>query len=131
MVVVYTSNQERFIQVGIMWIAKNSITGRTYGKKYSSIYDCQQYIDSELSILQYEYMRICAIEEGLDDERDFQQWLNQHEEYNSSSVNSVVLMIQARIAYAVSKFPFLTAHRNNVIRCYNVQQKRFADGFDF
>ena len=30
------------------WIAKNSITGKTYGIKFDSIYDCQAFIDTKL-----------------------------------------------------------------------------------
>ena len=47
------------------WIAKNSITGKTYGKKFNDIYSCQAFIDTKLFLLEYEYRRCFSLEEKI------------------------------------------------------------------
>ena len=51
-----------------MWIAKNSITGKVYGKKYQSIYDCQDFINKRLSILEYEFQRAFSLEKQIEED---------------------------------------------------------------
>ena len=112
-----------------MWIAKNSLNGKTYGRSYSSIYDCQRFIDTDLQILEYHYRSIEKIENHLIDETKFFKWFA--ENYPNSHGN-VGVMITARIQYALNDFMDISDVRsNNVIRCWYIEQKRFACGMDF
>lgn len=111
------------------WIAKNDITGKTYGKTFKSIYDCQKYIDTELLKLQFLYSMIVGLEYDIKTEDDFKKWYQK--EYNNN--DNIAIEFSARIQFAIKDlFNGLPRNpRNNVIRCFNVQQNRFADGFDF
>ena len=71
-----------------LWIAKNKDNGKEYPKKFSSIYDCQNYIDNELR----------------DD------------------------LVKANKDYLIKTWNIFACNR---ILCYNVEQQRFCDSFDF
>lgn len=115
-----------------MWIAKNSITGKTYGKAFKSIYDCQDYIDKELLFLQYEWKSLINMESQFDDDQAFLKWKSKH---FKETGNFVWDTFQSRIQYLVENMfavkSFDGAHGQNVIRCYETSQRRYADGFDF
>ena len=122
-----------------MWIAKNSLTGYEYPVKFSSIYDCSDYIAKELFIIEYLSQRIFVLEKSITDEDAYNTWFK--EKYGDDF--NFALHIYARIEYALKDFmkdlsidekPSVisdTYTKNHIIRCYNVEQKRFANGFDF
>lgn len=122
-----------------MWIAKNSLTGYEYTKKFVSIYDCQSYIDKELIIVEYLCQRIKVLEDYVDDDAKFDIWYK--DRYGDSG--NVAISIFARIEYALKDFindlnsdskpSVLTDNytSNKIIRCWYVEQQRFATGFDF
>lgn len=137
------------------WIAKNSITGTTYGKAFDSIWDCQAFIDNSLKLLEYEFQRSMALEH---------EFLSEIELCNKTKEKGPIEMIGMRIQFAIQDFTkqvitektkmefekcfadkktqreidnklmkYVKTNwlKNNIIRCYNVSQKRWADGFDF
>lgn len=142
------------------WIAKNSITGITYGKKYRDIYSCQTFIDTKLHLLEYEFRRAFGLEQevlrdikrkptengvglvfqlinesledfkkesGLQDRFDIIVDILCDEKNKNKSKKEIQKLIDERLEnYANSRW-----QKNNIIRCWNVQQERFADGFDF
>lgn len=114
------------------WIAKNSITGKEYGKKFDSIFDCQNFIDTDLKFLQYEWKQIKHMEESYQDEVDYLKWYKKH--YGKENTNFCT-EFYARIQYAVTcvcqNKSFESVYGQNVIRCYYVEQHRFAEGMDF
>lgn len=139
-----------------MWIAKNSITGVTYGKAFSSIYDCQSFIDNSLGLLEYEFRRVFALE---------QEFIDEYELFKKTKNKDIISCIGLRIQTAIKAFSdsisddglikleiekcfankktqreydikidkYVRVHwlKNNIIRCWHTEQKRFADGFDF
>lgn len=111
------------------WIAKNDITGTTYGKVFDSIYDCQRFIDTDLVVLQYEWKRICALEKEILNEEDYKKWYA--DKYGKSNQNGLALDIFSRIEYAIFHFADNYSRSQNVIRCWYVEQNRFAEGMDF
>lgn len=125
-----------------MWIAKNSITGTTYGDKFDSIYECQDFIDKNLIIIEYLSQRLKIIEHDFLSEEKFDRYMKS--KYPNGY--SILEMINERINYALQ--PILEDMKksldsdilrvatdkytsNHVIRCWNTSQKRFATGFDF
>ena len=115
-----------------MWVAKNDITGQTYGKSFKSIYDCQKFIDTKLMKIQLFWgMAVGADNEYLKEE-DYDKWFE--EKFGKESDNLPLLkiscwfeyMVHTTLANGLPKNP-----RNNVIRCWNTSQKRYATGFDF
>lgn len=50
-----------------MWIAKNDYTGKTYGKKFSSIYDCDSYIENELKDVEKLTLQLFILENEKQD----------------------------------------------------------------
>lgn len=100
------------------WIAKAKYDpeGKTYGKVYNSLRECQNYIDSELNEemeIQKENMyRYCyenGKHKGLPDKYD---------ELSEEQKIWINLVISLNVW-------------NNPILCWNVEEKRFADGFDW
>lgn len=115
-----------------MWIAKNSITGKTYGKAFKSIYDCQEYIDKDLLFLQYEWKSLSKMESLYDDEECFLKWKSKNfKETGNFVIDTFQSRMQYLIEYLSSMKSFDGSHGQNVIRCYETSQKRYADGFDF
>lgn len=130
-----------------MWIAKNSITGQTYGKKFDSVYDCQAFIDKELVVLEYEMRRCFSLERDVLDKiknkgKSFFDIIKDGiEEFcNNSELQDDVRLIcemslkgkkQKEIDKALFDLSMTRWQKNNIIRCYNTSQNRFADGFDF
>ena len=112
------------------WIAKNDITGKEYGRKYQSIYDCQKYIDTELIKLQFLYSLIVGLENDIEKESKFDKWFKENYKDNTDNIE---VEIMARFQYAFKGIleGLPPNPRNNVIRAYNTTQKRFADGFDY
>lgn len=112
------------------WVAKNDITGQTYGKIYDNVYDCQKYIDTELVKLQFLYGMIVGLEKDLKEESEFDKW---YKENYKGNLDNIAVEIMARFQYAIKDlFNGLPRNpRNNVIRAYYIDQERFADGFDF
>lgn len=138
-----------------MWIAKNSVTGRTYGKPFKSIYECTSFIDNKLKLLEYEFQRAFALEEKfLEDievclkskgdifgdmqlrfQLGFDNLFN-----NSFDVDLMKLEIQKafadkktsrKIDKQIDIYVRTNWCKNNIIRCWNIEQNRFATGFDF
>lgn len=138
-----------------MWIAKNSITGTFYGKKFNNIMDCQHFIDTELLILEYEMQRCFSLEKEIiskiefnskhKDEGLFQRIMSQIKEGIDEFAEESGLIESAKVVAEFSfkgktqkeidtelhKLACARWQRNNIIRCWHVVQKRFADGFDF
>lgn len=136
-----------------MWIAKNSVTGKEYGKKFDSIYDCQAFIDKHLKLLEYEMQRAFSMEETiLRDIEISQKAKNLSEElclrfqlcfscFEDSYQNEQMRLIvqdcfkkhsnQRELDRKLTDLAKTNWQKNNIIRCYYVEQKRFADGFDF
>ena len=127
-----------------MWIAKNSITGKTYGKKFNSIYDCQTFINTKLGVLQYEFKKVFALEREIENslkERDiFQIMSDALKEFENCDAMqdlrkgfemSLQGKKQQEIDDEINRLALVRWSSNNVIRCWYVEQKRFADGFDF
>lgn len=110
-----------------MWIAKNDITGKTYGEPFESIYDCQKYIDTKLVILQYEWRRIAYLEEDQINEEKYEKWSK--ERYGKDK--SIITEIYGKIEYAIHTMAENKYRSQNVIRCWIVEQKRYAEGMDF
>lgn len=127
-----------------MWIAKNSITGKTYGEKFSSIYDCQAFIDTKLIVLQYEFKKVFALENYIEDslkERDVFQIIGDAlkefenadcmKDFRKAFEMSLQGKKQQEIDDELNRLALVRWSSNNIIRCWYVEQKRFADGFDF
>lgn len=129
-----------------MWVAKNSITGTIYGtKKFSSAMKCQRFIDKKLSLLEYEMQRCFALEretiEDLNDKSFFetiQDVLKSFEEETGiqDDIKAVVEFSisgksQQELDAELHRLACCRWQRNNIIRCYDTKQERFADGFDF
>lgn len=114
------------------WIAKNEITGKTYGKAFESIYDCQKYIDEELVFLQYEWKSLMKMEEYYNDEQDFQNWKSKN--YKETGI-FVIDTFQPRMQHFIENLfkvkDYDGPHRTNIIRAYNIKQNRWAEGLDF
>lgn len=127
------------------WIAKNSITDKTYGKSFDSIYDCQNFIDKELCFLEYEMQRCFALEKDVE-----YRLANSHLSFWDSvfkvvedSVNSCAESVrsyfelslyakdQKKCDKILHDMAVVNWQKNNVIRCWYIEQERFADGFDF
>lgn len=137
-----------------MWIAKNSLTGKTYGEPFESIYDCQGFIDVHLKLLEYEFQRAFAMEERILEDIECIQ----------KSTGNVATDMMLRFQIGIQNFAKMFDDdsfklevekcfskkkkqrelddklislaktewlHNNIIRCWYVEQKRFADGFDF
>ena len=111
------------------WIAKNDITGKTYGKEFADIYECQKFIDTDLVILQYEWRRIAYLEEEEFDEREYQKFYKKN--YGKNENQGLGLDILARIEFGITQLGNDNKRSQNVIRCYNTEQKRYARGFDY
>lgn len=137
-----------------MWIAKNSLTGKTYGEPFESIYDCQSFIDGHLKLLEYEFQRAFALEDKFLRDIEYLQ-------KRSGDVCSDIALIfqlgvqsfskmfededfkleiekcfvnkkkQREIDYQLIGLAKTNWLSNNIIRCWYVEQERFADGFDF
>lgn len=126
-----------------MWIAKNSKTNETYGKKYNSIYDCQSYIDRELYILEYLYRRCEVITKSIKNQDDFKKYMNKKYPNGYSVIqqmceclNFAMEPFQKQIkkillGKEIKKIAEDEYRSNNIIRCYNLGQHRYADSFDF
>ena len=134
-----------------MWIAKNSRNGMTYGKKFNSIYDCQNYIDKELFFLEYLYQRIEVIEGSIKNTNKFNEYLDKKypngcpfalrlSEIMIFSMRPLKREFQKAIKAAFNDKEYqpktkIVAKKeynsNNIIRCYYIEQKRYATGFDF
>lgn len=130
-----------------MWIAKNSITGTCYGKKYNSVYDCQAFIDKELCVLEYEMQRCFSLEEDVilhlkNENKSFFDIINDAlksfgEDSGLKEDLSVIVDFslqgksQKEIDIKLHELACSRWQKNNIIRCYNLSQNRFADGFDF
>lgn len=131
----------------IMWIAKNSITGTTYGSKFDSIYDCQDFINTKLCVLEYEMQKCFALEFKIQKElnskaksfidliqESFQYFIKESGIEEKTSIIADALFkkqTQKEIDKRLQDYANSIWQKNNIIRCYNVSQKRFADGFDF
>lgn len=96
-----------------MWIAKNSITGKTYGNKFKSIYDCQSFIDIITDAL-HSF-------ESCDSMTEFREVVKM----------SLQGVKQSKIDNYINNCALSKWSKNNIIRCWNVEQNRFATGFDF
>lgn len=130
-----------------MWIAKNSITGKTYGKKFKSIYDCQDFINKRLSILEYEFQRVFSLEQQIEEDikdkhlsffdiiqknlDEFKQETGIEEDLNAIVRFTLEGRKQKDLDEELHRLSCTRWQKNNVIRCWNVSQNRFADGFDF
>lgn len=130
-----------------MWIAKNSITGQTYGKKFDSVYDRQSFIDKELVVLEYEMRRCFSLERDVLDKIKneckslFDILKDAFDEFSKESgLQQDVRLIcemslkgkkQEEIDKALFDLSMSRWQKNNIIRCYNTSQNRFANGFDF
>lgn len=136
-----------------MWIAKNSVTGKEYGKKFKSIWDCQGFIDRNLKLLEYEMQRCFSLEQefifDIDNECEgggLCELVNLHfdkfikDMNNTDFANHIKIITQeafkkgstqTEIDNALEKYAKTYWHKNNIIRCYETTQKRWADGFDF
>lgn len=137
-----------------MWIAKNSLTGKTYGEPFESIYDCQSFIDGHLKLLEYEFQRAFSMEER------FLEDIECIQKSTGYVAADMMLRFQIGIQHFAKMFDdrefkleiekcFLNKKKqreiddklislaktnwlhNNIIRCWYVEQERFADGFDF
>lgn len=126
-----------------MWIAKNSKTNETYGKKYKSIYDCQKFIDTELYILEYLYRRCECITKSIKNQKKFDDYMKKKYPNGYDIITQMVESLTWCIkplqknfkkilqGKEIKKIAQIEYHSNNIIRCYNVEQHRYADGFDF
>lgn len=130
-----------------MWIAKNSITGKEYGKKYKDVYDCQKFIDTDLIVLEYEMEKVFALENDVlrrinNEGKSFFSIIQSAIDSfaNDSGIKDDVHAIvefslqgksQKELDQELHRLACARWQKNNVIRCYNVSQKRWADGFDF
>lgn len=130
-----------------MWIAKNSITGKEYGKKFKDIYDCQKFIDTDLVVLEYEMQKTFALENEIlhrienKDKSFFSILQNAINGFaNDSGLKDDIKTIvefsiqgksQQELDQELHRLACSRWQRNNIIRCYETSQKRFADGFDF
>ena len=130
-----------------MWIAKNSVTGTCYGKKYKSVYDCQSFINKELCILEYEMQRCFSLEKEIikdinEEDKSFFDIIKDAidsfgEESGLKEDLSVIVefSLQGKSQQEIDRRLFELScsrwQKNNIIRCFNVEDKRFADGFDF
>lgn len=137
-----------------MWVAKNSLTGTIYGKPFDCIYDCQQFIDGHLKLLEYEFQRCFSLENALLDD------IERINKSTGSVLGDICLCFQFGIQNFSKRFEdesfklevekcFVNKKQqrelddklislaktrwlsNNVIRCWYVEQERFATGFDF
>lgn len=136
------------------WVAKNSITGTIYGKKmYRSAMECQVFIDKELIVLEYEMQRTFALEQYVLDRlslkdsgksiieclvETFQKGLNEVAEQTGlrDGIKSCIEFTmqgksQRELDEELHRIACVHWQRNNIIRCYETEQERFADGFDF
>lgn len=128
-----------------MWIAKNSITGKFYGEKYESIYDCQSFIDKKLFLLEYEMQRCFSLEKDVvanlkkrsifeimqDAFRDFENDSGIKDDIHAICEMTLSGRSQKEIDIEIHRLAMCRWQKNNIIRCYNTEQQRFADGFDF
>lgn len=128
-----------------MWCAKNSITGKVYGGNFESVYDCQAFIDEKLFLLEYEFSRCFSLEKNLCDNlenRSLVYIINDclREFTVSSDIEKTMSVIvdftmkgkkQIELDAELHRLACSRFQCNNIIRCYNVEQCRFADGFDF
>ena len=126
-----------------MWIAKNSKTNETYGKKYESIYDCQNFIDKELYMLEYLYRRCECITKSIKNRKKFDEYMNKKYpngyDVITTMVESLTWCLQPLqkdiknllLGKEIKKIAENEYHSNNIIRCYYVEQHRFAEGMDF
>lgn len=100
------------------WIAKAKYDpeGKTYGNSFTDIHDCQRYIDNELkeememqkeNMFRYKYEN--GNHPGMPDKYD------DLEEFDKLYVQIVIILDTL----------------NNPILCWNVEQERFCDSFDF
>lgn len=139
------------------WIAKNSLTGVTYGREYDSIYDCQEFITKELYLIEYLCQRVKVLEDSIKRRLEIDKYC---EEHNCSYLFGVVHVMQEMFKpfaeQLVNDFFFVKTKdtkeikkrlknvsnpiqeladkefcSNNIIRCWAVEQERFACGFDF
>lgn len=133
------------------WIAKNSVSGTVYGVPFDSVYDCQSFIDKELLILEYEFQRVYSLEKDIISHLDnksksrglcfdifsmLQQSLLdlstcKHTKILKESIKACFLSNEDSLHDKIISISKQHWCSNNVIRCYNLQQNRFADGFDF
>lgn len=125
-----------------MWVAKNSYTGKVYSPKFNSIYDCQMYIYQNLQELEWEYRKIILLEKYAENEK---------ETFNKSFIEKLAYPIKKFIKECTDEFHHAQLNlkeveknskkmqekskmiytSNNIIRCYEINQQRFANGFDF
>lgn len=124
------------------WVAKNSKTGEVYGKVYDSIYECSSYIEKKLYILEYLYQRIDVIESHIKNKEEFDRYLKEKYPDGCSfitemvetltyAINDVSKDIHDTLTSPIKEIARDNYIKNNIIRCYYVEQERFATGFDF
>ena len=133
------------------WVAKNSITGKEYGKTYDSIYDCQAFIDRELQILEYELQKTFSLEKEIIENLKIKEKklgiqgiimesINQAlEDLKESkemkqledSIKICMLEKEEKIHEEIRNLTKIYWSKNNIIRCYEKNQKRYAEGMDF
>lgn len=105
-----------------MWIAKNKDTGQTYGHKFNSIYDCQDFIDKELKDEQKEafenFINSKSKKYTIDDLP--KKYKKYSLDYQQHIVNILNILERFRFSMCCNR-----------ILCWNTTQKRFCDGFDF
>ena len=140
-----------------MWVAKNSLTGHVYGKEYNSIYDCQKFIDKELSIIEYLSQRVKVLEDHMDSTLQVENYMKTHncsymmavvgcfEEVFKPFIDDLVFSIslnekeykvykkklKQEDKVSIKSLAYAEYCSNHIIRCYYVEQDRWADGFDF
>lgn len=129
-----------------MWVAKNSITGTIYGsKEFSSAMECQCFIDKKLSLLEYEMQRCFSLEREVignlkeksffeiiqDAIKSFEEETGIEDDIKAVVEFSICGKSQQELDVELSRLSRCRWQRNNIIRCYETEQERFADGFDF
>lgn len=101
------------------WIAKAKYDpeGKTYGKVYNSLIECQKYIDNELKEemeKQKDNMYRWCYEHGNRDKK----LPEKYDDLNDMQKTMVKLIVTLNVW-------------NNPILCWNIEKKRFVDGFDW
>lgn len=100
-----------------MWIAKSKYDGTTYGKPYKSIYQCQKYIDKYLKEESDKHRKLRAL-------KLFEKAYNRKPTKFTNKLT---------IKYIADDLELKSIELSlcNGILCYNVEQERFCEGFDF
>lgn len=101
-----------------MWVAKGKYNNKIYFKEFESIYECQDFIDNNLinemeeaRVDMYRYLYEHGNHKGS-------SWPKHYDDLDKTSKLYVDLIIRLNTL-------------NNPILCWNVEQSRFCDGFDF